>query len=187
MRYRVHLWAIQIRRISKNNRLNKAPRRPVIRRNLLCRQLRHQAKRNSQSNKGVSATVLLPRLRDRVRFGLLLPVVGFCLLKKTIYLATGNHDSAKICDDLNLSSIYLAIAPSVVPAKSEANSVGDKTTFSDVLREEVSMLFCLEQTVGRKKDGLACDEALGPRSEKAPPNMRETHSSAAGQSLSSTY
>ncbi len=119
-----HLWAIQIRRISKNNRLNKAPRRPVIRRSLLCRQLRHQAKRNSQSNKGVSATVLLPRLRDRIRFGLLLPVVSFCLLKKTVYFATGNHDSAKICDDLNLSSIYLAIAPSVMPAKKRGELCG---------------------------------------------------------------
>ncbi len=65
--------------------------------------------------------------------------------------------------------------------------MGDKTTFSDVLREEVSMLFCLDETVGRQKEGLACDEALATRSEKARANMRETHSSAAGQSLSFTH
>ena len=32
------------------------------------------------------------------------------------------------------------------------------------------MLFCLDEIVGRQKEGLACDEALGTRSEKAPPN-----------------
>jgi hypothetical protein len=47
----VHLWAIQIRKISINNRLNTAQRRPVTRRNRLCRQFRHQAKRSSQSRK----------------------------------------------------------------------------------------------------------------------------------------
>ena len=54
---------------------------------------------------------------NRVYRGLLLPVVGFRLLKEAVHLATGNHDAAKICDDLNLSSINLAIAPSVMPAK----------------------------------------------------------------------
>jgi hypothetical protein len=56
VRYSFHLWAIQIRRISKNNKLNTAQRRPVTRRNPRFRQFRLQAKRNSQSKKGRSVT-----------------------------------------------------------------------------------------------------------------------------------
>jgi len=57
---RCPLWAIQIRRINKNNRLNRAQRRPVIRRNLLRRQSRRQAKRNSQRDKRETKSAVRP-------------------------------------------------------------------------------------------------------------------------------
>ena len=51
VRYCDDLWVIQIRRISKSNWPNTTQKRPATRRNLLCRQFRHLAKRNSQSKK----------------------------------------------------------------------------------------------------------------------------------------
>ena len=48
MRYCLGIWAILIRKINKSSKRKTKQRRRATRRNLLCHQFRHQAKRNSQ-------------------------------------------------------------------------------------------------------------------------------------------